>query len=452
MLSAFAVSFFVIRGLEVFDESQIMKLKELQDERDLAQKITLQTQIDAKETAERWTEALVNINRQISNLEHVDEILINIGKSARRLLNSDFLGIALLDDENNELILNYYSTANNTEVVQDHIPVQNSIIQNVVQEKQHYFSQFLEPTEKMANSCFLDDVDSGTIACVYLNFDNRPIGAIWVARTTGVTYKEEDLIWLECMADQVVIAIQHGIMTSQMQSISVSEERARIAREMHDGLAQVLGYLNLQVQTIEALHKTGKNELLEKELKHMRQAIQAAHGDVRENILSLRTTLANKKGVLQAIEEYLQEFGIQTGITTNLQIQSDCDLTLSSIAEVQLVCILQEALANVRKHSQAKSVDVKIGLKNNQDEAYIQMQVFDNGMGFIVQDSKRRFGLKTMQERANSVNGILEIDSKLGEGTKVICRIPCLDQETITTKDGYLTGNSSNSVIWNNKT
>ncbi|MGD2027550.1 MAG: GAF domain-containing protein, partial [Anaerolineales bacterium] len=211
MLSAFAVSFFVIRGLEVFDESQKIKLKELQEERDLAQKISLQTQIDAKETTERWTEALVNINRQISNLEHVDEILINIGKSARKLLNSDFLGIALLDDENKELILNYYSNANNTEVVQDYLPVQNSIIQNVVKEKQHYFSKFLEPTEKMANSCFLDDGVPGTIACVYLNFDNHPIGAVWVARTTGVPYQEEDLIWLECMADQVVIAIQHGV-------------------------------------------------------------------------------------------------------------------------------------------------------------------------------------------------------------------------------------------------
>src|SRR5690606_24243078 len=102
-----------------------------------------------------------------------------------------------------------------------------------------------------------------------------------------------DLIWLESMSDQIEIAIQHGLMTSQIQSLSIIEERGRIAREMHDGLAQVLGYLNLQVQALESYLMQGKSQRLRDELQQMRDAIQTANADVRENILSLRTTLAD---------------------------------------------------------------------------------------------------------------------------------------------------------------
>jgi nitrate/nitrite-specific signal transduction histidine kinase len=231
------------------------------------------------------------------------------------------------------------------------------------------------------------------------------------------------------MADQVVIAIQHGLMTAQLQSLSISEERARIAREMHDGLAQVLGYLNLQVQTLEALLIQGKNENLRIELAQMRQAVRAAHADVRENILSLRTTLASEKGLVSAISEYLEEFGIQTGIETQFTNEAEQELDLSSVAEIQLVCILREALANVRKHAQASMVKVLI----TKDDDHIFMKVSDDGVGFVERTSKRSFGLQTMRERAKSVNGTLMVHSSPERGTTIVCGLPCLEQEKINT-------------------
>jgi len=433
MISAFAVTFFVVRGLDVFDAMQKLELKHLQNERDLAQKLTLETQIDAREAAERWTEALVDINRQIANLDQVDNILVNIAKNARTLLNSDYLGIALLENDENDLNLKCYSVEGDTQVISDAIPVTNQIVRKVVNEHFYYYSKVSEEIGLLPDVCPFSGGTPRAIACVYLNLDNRSIGAIWVIRFQNKPYTEEDLIWLECMADQVVIAIQHGLMTSQLQSLSVVEERSRIAREMHDGLAQVLGYLNLQVQTIEALYHSGKEELLEKELSQMRKAIRTAHGDVRENILSLRTTLADDKSLLSAVQEYLEEFGIQTGVHTDIHVENDGDLNISSIAEVQLVCILQEALANVRKHAEADSVKLVIS-SGNGSEGYVQMKISDDGKGFVVGDSKRRFGLKTMSERASSVNGLLIVNSLPGSGTTITCKIPCLNQEKIASK------------------
>ena len=138
MVSSFAVTIFVIRGLDVFDEIRKMKLIELQDERDLAQQITLDTQISARETAERWTDAIVHINRQIVDIDHADNILSSIAEKARDLLNSDFLGIALLEDNQEDLNLKCYSSATETKMINNLMPIENRIIRDVVLNANYY--------------------------------------------------------------------------------------------------------------------------------------------------------------------------------------------------------------------------------------------------------------------------------------------------------------------------
>lgn len=438
MLSTFAVTFFVVRGLDVFDAIRKRELEALQKERDLAQQTALEVQTAARKTAESWADALVSISRRIADLEDVDHILMYIAEHARKLLQSDFLGLALLEDDRSSLNLKCYSRDGKTQMVSELMPVTNPVIKKVIRDSQPFFTRKEGPRKDLRGVCFYPNKSAHALAAVHLNLDNNPVGALWIARFADKPYTRENLIWLECMADQLVITIQHGLMTAQLQSLSITEERARIAREMHDGLAQVLGYLNLQVQTLEALQEKGEEESLQKELRQMRQAIQTAHGDVRENILSLRTTLANEKGLLSAIDEYLREFGIQTGVETDVIIATDGGLNLASIAEVQLVCILQEALANVRKHAEARQVKVYISREITQDDEQIRMLIQDDGQGFIVDESSRRFGLQTMRERANSVGGALSIESTLGQGTTIICDLPCLSHDQISQRSVVL--------------
>jgi len=411
MLSAIAVTFFIVRGLGVVETMRKRQVKELQEERDAAQKATFESQIVARETAESWTEALVIISRRIVELDHVDDILRCIVENARSLLNSDFIGLALLNENNTNLELKCYSNELVAEMVHSPVVVENALILKTLRAASSYISQENESRDLLKGVTFFAEKPANATAIVHLNLDNNPVGVLWMARSDEEIYSETDLIWLECLADQVVIAIQHGLMTSQLQSLSIVEERARIAREMHDGLAQFLGYLNLQVQTLKSLHAQDKRENFQAELEYMREAIQTAHADVRENILSLRTTLANEKGLVSATDEYLDEFSIQTGISTHFINELSDDLNLSSIAEVQLVCILREALTNVRKHAMANSVTVLLNRTIADSDEHIHMKVEDNGVGFKLTDSKRRFGLKTMRERAQSVRGSFNIHS-----------------------------------------
>lgn len=438
MLSAFFLTFFMVRGLGVFEAIRKRQLKELQDERDRAQQSAFEAQIAARQSAENWTNALVSINRRITELEDMDRILLFIVEKARMLLHSDFVGLALIDDSYSSLDLKYISSESRSEYISEPLPIKNEVILEAVRSAQPYRATGIDLPGLPTPLGHGLEKEIQAMAIVPLALDNRPVGGIWAAHCEPKPISETDLIWLECMADQVVIAIQHGLMTSYLQSSSITEERARIAREMHDGLAQVLGYLNIEVQTLEALLRQGREEALKAELSQMRAAVQAANANVRENILSLRTTLANDKGLASAIDEYLQEFGIQTEIETEFLGEVDGELNLASLAEVQLVCVLQEALANVRKHAQATRVTVSIVRQNTNGNDDILMTVMDNGVGFVMRDQKQRFGLQTMKERANSVHGTLLVHSIPGKGTTIECSFPCLPRDRLERKPRLL--------------
>lgn len=431
MLSAFAVTGFVVRGLDVFEAIQRRLVQSLQDERDRAQNAAITAQIAARQTAESWSDALVRISSRIAELEDVDRILLYIVESARPLLNADFMGLALVNDDLSQLMLKYYALEEKSEIANGNIRIENQYILDVLNNNSIYCSSENEPPEQLPGVTFFTQKPTSALAAVPLKLDSHTVGVLWATRFEKQVFSDTDLIWLECLADQVVISIKHGLMTAQLQSLSVTEERSRIAREMHDGLAQVLGYMNLQVQTLEAFLNQGKLDKLQLKLDQMRKAVQAAHADVRENILSLRTTLANETGVIPAIEEYLEEFGFQTKIETHFDNHVGDQLNLASIAEVQLVCILQEALANVRKHSDAESVLVDVSRSDEGEDEAIIMTIKDDGIGFVPFNQKRSFGLQTMSERAQSVGGSLVVHSMPGEGTCVKCRIPCLHRDRL---------------------
>lgn len=420
LLSAVAVQFFVIRGLGVFDAIERRRIQQLQEERDLAQS-------NARYLAESWSEALMQINRRIAELDDLDTILFEIVCSARKLLSSDYVAIALID-EKQRLMLRCFAISESVMAsaeVGTSIQVKSRLILDILQSAKPYHMDGTEETDRQSDLCLCVDAKVGEAAFVPLMLNNVSVGILWSVRMESNPYNADDLVGLERLANQSVIAIQHGLMAAQLQSLAVVEERARIAREMHDGLAQILGYMNLQVQTLEALLKQDKRESLFAEIQRMREAVQTAHADVRENILSLRTTLSTESGVASAVIEYLDGFSLQTGIDIKIENHLDDRLGLSPLAEVQLVCILQEALANVRKHAQATAVSIT--LMRQLGCAYLE--IADNGIGFVEQADGHRFGLQTMRERAQQVGGKLSICSAVGQGTRIVCELPEVDQE-----------------------
>lgn len=229
-------------------------------------------------------------------------------------------------------------------------------------------------------------------------------------------------------AVQAAIAIDNAHLHAQAADLAVAQERLRIAHEMHDGLAQVLGYVNTKVQAADAYLKHGRNEEASTQLRELASSAREAYTDVREGIVGLRTLPDSEQGVAEALRNYLEQWKVQTGISTELIVHGDVRVRPS--VELQFVRIVQEALTNIRKHAKASRASVSLVRSG----INIVVTITDDGIGFDPNVRSRgefpRFGLTTMRERAESVGGRIAVESTRGEGTTVRVELPVEERES----------------------
>jgi signal transduction histidine kinase len=411
---AVAIALLFMGVLRIFEFERSRKVTELENQKEEAQTQALQT-------SEAWTNALVDISRRIANLDDVDAIIQTIAQSARRLLQADIAALALWDEDVTALELRCAALPDGASLTSFGRIETPLLLTAARQASPSLFPQhFASSLDVWACPALGREIHAA--AFVPLRLDAQPIGVFWVGRESGSAFSAGDLLGLERLAAQTVIALEHALMTSRLQSLATMEERGRIAREMHDGLAQVLGYVGIELQAIEALTRTEQREAVLTELQQAQRSVQLAQADVRENILSLRTTLSNEKGLLPALREYVEEFGVQTGVQMQFQCALTSDPALSPLAEAQLTRIVQEALTNVRKHARAEHAQVQIAQRNGS----LRVIVSDDGIGFECAAKPGHYGLVTMRERAESAGGSLIVTSQPGKGTNVETWVPVL--------------------------
>ncbi len=270
-----------------------------------------------------------------------------------------------------------------------------------------------------------------SLTSVPLRSKNAIIGAINIASLSPQGFTSEDMQLLTSIGNQIAMAIENASLHEKMQGMAALEERERIAREMHDGLAQVLSFVNIKTQAARQFLATGQEAQAETQLKQLEDIAQNAYTDVREVILGLRSTATPQKGMAYTLKEYLFHFSQLSNIKTELQISDGMASSLSTTTEFQVIRIIQEALTNIRKHARASNAWVRISTEGDQ----VQIIIEDDGQGFDVSHIRRgdwpRFGLQTMRERANSVRGTLDIKSTIGQGTSVILKVPQAQGEEI---------------------
>jgi signal transduction histidine kinase len=420
MSLALLITFCVVQALGVFEAERAEQIAELQARREQAQQAALQVQSEARQAAEAWITGLVSLSRRIAELEPVDAVLGAVVELARHLLRADVATLALWNADHTRLETKCYATAQRAYWPGPQAVTSPIILRVVEAGKPCRFpdDMGLQPGPWFSPAL---QVDLEAAAIVPLLFEGQSLGAMWIGLRAYRPLAAEDLAGLERLAAQVVIAIQHSLLAANLQSLAVTEERSRIAREMHDGLAQILGYLSLELQTLTALVRQGDSKAALEALKAARQRIRAAQADVRENIVSLRTTLAGDVGLVPALQQYVDEFSIATGVEARLVSQVGDGPCLSPLAEVQLVRVIQESLTNVRKHARAHSVEVKLMARDQR----LEVEVADDGVGFVPAGNGRgHFGLYTMRERVESVGGRLAVFSQPGAGTRVEINMP----------------------------
>jgi len=214
-------------------------------------------------------------------------------------------------------------------------------------------------------------------------------------------------------------------LAAHLESVR-EEEKARIAREVHDELGQVLTVLKLETAMCE-LAFAGQVEGLDERLGSMKKLIAQLFQLVRDVATALRPPILDA-GIASAIEWQVRRFEARTQIPCLVEVPDNL-LPLSDAKAIGLFRILQEALTNVMRHAGAHSVQVYLRV----EEGELCLCVIDDGKGFAPEQRKagQSFGLVGMQERVFMLGGRLQIDSQPGEGTTLLARV-ALDEEVMT--------------------
>ncbi len=227
------------------------------------------------------------------------------------------------------------------------------------------------------------------------------------------------------MADQLEQQAREQQARSELRQRAIVEERERIARELHDGLAQVLGYVHTKATAVRLLLARGQLPAAERQLAQMEEAARGLFVDVREAILGLRMTSRPDMHLPAMLREYARHFSELADLPVEVEISPSAEqLSLPLEAELQLLRIVQEALANVRKHANAHRVHVYVA----NGGPLVELAVCDDGQGFepeqVRSNGRPHFGLGTMRERAEAIGAEFALESRTGSGTRVVVRMP----------------------------
>ena len=218
-------------------------------------------------------------------------------------------------------------------------------------------------------------------------------------------------------------------MLARQWAQAVLQEREQLALELHDGLSQSLAFLNVQAQAAQLYLQTDQEEAARVSMARLAEVSREMQADVRELIGGMLTVSLPIDGFCVALHQVVTQFEQRNGVAVALVIDDPAAMLsdpglLPAPSGVQLIRIVQEALANVRKHAGAPD---QIGVWLRVDAGQLQLAITDNGVGFDQAQpgiGDKHFGLEVMRQRAARIGGQLAVHSVPGEGTRVEVSVP----------------------------
>ena len=253
------------------------------------------------------------------------------------------------------------------------------------------------------------------------------VGLLGVATSDRRTFSVADADTLSALAIQVGLALEAARLRDELKALAVQGERERIAREMHDGLAQVLGYVNTKSQAVETLLDDGRVDEARQQLVELATAARSVYVDVREAILSLSSPVPTERDLASSLEEYAAQYAESSKLAVRFKTTPEAaQAPLTAAVQSEVFRIVKEVLTNVRKHASAHRVTIQMSREENN----LVVSVGDDGVGFdpqAVGSGRERwphFGLAGMRERAESVCGSIVWRSKPGAGVEVELSVP----------------------------
>lgn len=299
------------------------------------------------------------------------------------------------------------------------LPVLHCMHGKNIQEDKSPISENILKCEKYPGQPYYND-DNIEMIAVPLQYRGKNLGVynLFIEKP-GLIDREDTKELLLSIGRHLGIAIERAHMDDETRRISMHQERNMLSHELHDSLAQTLASLRFQVRTLDDSLRHDDNETAIKETLQIKTGLDEAYTELRELLAHFRAPF-DERGLVASIENVIARFRQKSKIHIFFQNQWRTH-NLPSVLEMQMLRIIQEALNNILKHSQAHTVRVLLRSENNGKQTVL---IEDDGIGIgspiLKSNPGEHIGLSIMQERAKRLGGQLQIESEPGEGTRII--------------------------------
>ncbi len=258
-----------------------------------------------------------------------------------------------------------------------------------------------------------------TMLAVPMVIAGKGEGLIGIRFTRKRTFRDEEQELAQALANQAMLAIQLARLSAQSRQSAIIGERNRMAREIHDTLAQ--GFTGV-ILHVEAAEEAMSRKRLEAVIGHLRGAGEIARDGLREarrSVRALRPLALEEKNLAEVLEELIMKLTVGTAVQATFTLQGE-PRELTPESETNFLRIGQEALTNAIRHARPSKFDVVLSF----GERELRLNLCDNGCGFEQDPKSSGFGLQGMAERAESMGGQFSIQSAKGNGTTISVTIP----------------------------
>ncbi|USK31988.1 sensor histidine kinase [Bacillus sp. F19] len=257
-----------------------------------------------------------------------------------------------------------------------------------------------------------------------LKVNHELVGMFVAGKSRGASFITEDIQSLATFANHLGSLLKTRSLVSEQEKRIILEERNRLAREIHDGIAQVLAGVIFHLESAQKQSKDqsgNMEQVVDKSIKKLRKSL----GEVRYSIYALKPYPTQRLGLKQAVANKIQSIKQEYDLAIKYH-ERGRSRTLSFTKERAIFDTLQESLQNIIKHAKADEVDILLSYQRE----HVLLKVKDNGIGFSLFESmiktkhEPHYGILQMNEQAEQLGATLQIDSSAGKGTEITLLIP----------------------------
>ncbi len=363
------------------------------------------------------------VTRALVSEMNVNNLMNFIMAQAEDLTQPDGVAVLLLSDDGQQLEVASSGESGIRLKTGSQIPIQGSLAGLAVSTLQVQISNHaLDDERTVPIRELLQPVKVHSLLCAPLEVQGKSLGVLLIwSSDHEQNFTEHDSRLIGLFADQAALALQNAHLYARNRQLAVEQERHRLARELHDTVTQSLYSISMAARTsLKLLGQPDANDKIQKPLNHISILAKRALTETREQIYHLTPTSLAEKGLIEALTQHCSL--LRNHYDLAIEFAAGSGLSFSMEQQKALYYIAREALWNVIKHANATRINISLIGEGNQ----IELCIIDNGAGFdpSICVQSETMGLTNMKERIRPLGGTFKVQSKQGQGSKVIAQIP----------------------------